>query len=148
MKKYNYYFAYGSNMDRKQMKQRCPDSTFVSTAVLNHYRFIIICRGVASIVQDDKHNLHGILWQISNSDEENLDLYEGVRSKLYNKKDIVVITPNNEKVTALVYIAEDNNIGKPRRIYIEKIIGAALDYKFPEAYVSELKQWKIEEKPL
>ena len=37
MKKY--YFAYGSNMNHKQMKSRCPDSHFLKRAYLEGYKF-------------------------------------------------------------------------------------------------------------
>ena len=37
MKKF-LYFAYGSNLNVGQMKQRCPDSAGVSTAVLNGWK--------------------------------------------------------------------------------------------------------------
>ncbi|TGO66710.1 hypothetical protein BELL_0938g00010 [Botrytis elliptica] len=44
------YFAYGSNLSLKQMKTRCPDSTYVGTGVLQNYRWIVNQRGYANIV--------------------------------------------------------------------------------------------------
>jgi len=40
------YFAYGSNMDKDQMANRCPESNFAGTALLKDYRFIINRRGI------------------------------------------------------------------------------------------------------
>ncbi len=34
------YFAYGSNLNIKQMKQRCPDSIGISPAVLNGWKLV------------------------------------------------------------------------------------------------------------
>lgn len=44
------YFAYGSNMDVRQMGQRCPGATLLWTATLGGYRFIINRRGVATVI--------------------------------------------------------------------------------------------------
>lgn len=44
------YFAYGSNMDRQQMRGRCPGAVLLGTARLPGYRFIINRAGVASVV--------------------------------------------------------------------------------------------------
>ena len=32
------YFAYGSNLNRTQMKQRCPNAQFLSVGFLKDYR--------------------------------------------------------------------------------------------------------------
>ena len=37
-----YYFAYGSNMDWPQMRQRCPTARFAYVARLPDYRFAIV----------------------------------------------------------------------------------------------------------
>lgn len=37
-----YYFAYSTNMNQKQMKQRCPDSKPLFTATLPHYKLIFL----------------------------------------------------------------------------------------------------------
>ncbi len=34
------YFAYGSNMNHKQMKQQCPESKFLKRAYLDDYSLI------------------------------------------------------------------------------------------------------------
>ena len=44
-----YYFAYGSNLDPLQMRLRCPEAKFVSTAKLDGYR---ICFPRKSFVRD------------------------------------------------------------------------------------------------
>ena len=41
----NPYFAYGSNMWRAQMRDRCPDHQLIGSGVLKGYRWIISARG-------------------------------------------------------------------------------------------------------
>lgn len=35
-----YYFAFGSNMNHKQMKERCPNSKFIKRVYLENYKFV------------------------------------------------------------------------------------------------------------
>ncbi len=35
-----YYFAYGSNLNHKQMNCRCPENKFIERAFLDNYRFV------------------------------------------------------------------------------------------------------------
>jgi gamma-glutamylcyclotransferase len=72
------YFAYGSNMDRQQRRDRYPGAVLLGTARLLGYRFIINCAGVASVVSTGCHEVFGVLWEITATDEGALDDYEGL----------------------------------------------------------------------
>ena len=58
------YFAYGSNMDRLQMADRCPDSTLVSPAILTDYRYKIDASGFATILAETGANVWGLIWYL------------------------------------------------------------------------------------
>lgn len=135
------YFAYGSNMDAVQMRDRCPASMPIATAELFGYRFIINSRGVATIVEDESSTVRGVLWYTSEEDEASLDQYEGVSSGLYSKEYLRVKAENGESVKALVYVAADRTEGEPRNGYMEKTIQAAERMGLHETYVAELKNW-------
>ena len=45
---YTFYFAYGSNMNQEQMKNRCLKSRPLGKVSLLGYRFIINSKGVAT----------------------------------------------------------------------------------------------------
>ena len=55
------YFAYGSNMDQEQMRQRCPEAAFVGTASLPGYMFIINERGVATVIPKADASVPGVV---------------------------------------------------------------------------------------
>lgn len=135
------YFAYGSNMNLDKMKGRCPDATFIDKAILTEYRFMINNRGVATVIKDTSFKVYGILWEISNEDQEILDNYEGIHYDTYYKEFINVQNAKKEIIDALIYLATDVNIGSPRATYMEAIISSALDFGFPENYIKELKSW-------
>ncbi|KAL8847178.1 MAG: hypothetical protein Q9221_007779 [Calogaya cf. arnoldii] len=74
------YFAYGSNLSLSQMTARCPSSSYIGIARLTHYRWIINRRGYANIVQTENPSdiVYGLVYVLTNDDEEQLDLREGV----------------------------------------------------------------------
>ena len=58
-----YYFAYGSNMSKTQMLERCPSAHFRGVAILDGWEWIINERGFANVVQlDDDDELGGLPW--------------------------------------------------------------------------------------
>ncbi|HHY10218.1 MAG TPA: gamma-glutamylcyclotransferase [Firmicutes bacterium] len=137
------YFAYGSNMDRKQMEERTFTAKFKGPARIRGYKFMINRRGVASIVPDPARFVEGILWEISPADEKMLDSFEGVAGGYYTKETILV----QERATglmlaALVYIGAESEPGRPREGYLEKIIKAAETNGFNDCYLKELSRWQ------
>jgi gamma-glutamylcyclotransferase (GGCT)/AIG2-like uncharacterized protein YtfP len=137
------YFAYGSNLNEAQMALRCPDSKTVGIAKLENHRFLINDRGVASIAESQDKVVYGLLWSISESDERQLDRYEGVRKGYYRKSTVSVRPQVNQTEDALVYIASSNEHGKPRPGYMEKIIRAAVGLGFPTQNLEELNSWLV-----
>ena len=75
MKNKKYYIAYGSNLSVEQMADRCPDAKIAGQAVLAGWELLF--RGCATIAPNPKKNTPVLVWEISERDEENLDLYEG-----------------------------------------------------------------------
>ena len=136
-----HYFAYGSNMNEAQMTLRCPDSNIVGIARLENHRFLINDRGVASIVESVRSVVYGLLWDISETDEKQIDRYEGVRKGLYHKSILSVGVQESQTVDALVYIASSNGHGKPRPGYMENIFRVATKLGFPTQVLGELKTW-------
>ncbi|PWW79068.1 hypothetical protein C7212DRAFT_356266 [Tuber magnatum] len=93
-----YYFAYGSNLWREQMHRRCPEHTLVGTALLPHHRWHINTRGYANLVPTtsatDDHDTYGAVYTLSESDEAQLDLSEGVPYWYQRVKHLVKLLPS------------------------------------------------------
>lgn len=141
------YFAYGSNMDRKQMEERCPDSVPAGVVRLDGYRFLINTLGVATVVPREDGVVHGLLWRVSASDEKTLDGYEGVEQGIYRKEKLYVEAMGGSTEKALIYIASDTEPGVPRPGYIERIIAAAKEHGLPGNYQIELRSWRLDPSP-
>ena len=91
----SFYFGYGSNMWRKQMTQRCPDSNFIGIGRLDGWHWQINERGYANVVEmtpnaqterqipiqaqsGSSSAVWGLIYTISKDDEARLDINEGV----------------------------------------------------------------------
>lgn len=136
------YFAYGSNMDKCQMEDRCPTAKLIGKARLAGYKFIINNRGVASVIENDGSYVEGLLWSVFSEDEAKLDRYEGVEFDYYRKREVTVESMSTGAGrAAMVYIASEDTPGLPRSGYLEKIIKAANKFEFDANYRTELAEW-------
>ena len=104
-----YYFAYGSNLNRKQMRERCPDSKPRSIATLHNYKLVFVGwsrqwrGGVASIKPLRGETVLGAIYEISERDLRRLDKYEGYPDT-YSRLKITVINEDGDPVEAVTYI--------------------------------------------
>ena len=89
------YFAYGSNLCKEQMKVRCPKSKYLEKYYLDDHK-LCFCwngrstkpNGVANIIKETDSKVPGVIYEISKSDEDELDRKEGYKRnpKVYDKK--------------------------------------------------------------
>jgi len=102
------YFAYGSNLNVKDMKFRAPDAVFAGAARLPGWRLTF--RGVADIVEDERSTCPGGLWWLSASDVQAIDMYEGVPF-LYEQVIVDVETADGPRRVLTYQMAEP--LGRP-----------------------------------
>ncbi len=104
-----YYFAYGSNLNHKQMQERCPESRAISTATLPNYKLVFIGwsrqwrGGIASIKSARGQKVLGAIYEISERDLRRLDKYEGYPDT-YQRIKVTVFDDDNQPVEAVTYI--------------------------------------------
>lgn len=100
------YFAYGSNMNLNQMAFRCPDAQVVDTIRLEGYRLAFRENGggagVATILPEEGSHVDGVLWRISERDEQHLDHYEGFPF-LYGKEPVTVTEQDGVRREVMAY---------------------------------------------
>ncbi len=104
-----YYFAYASNLNRKQMKERCPDSQPKFSATLPNYKLVFFGwsrkwrGGVATIQFSRGDKVRGAVYEISERDLRRLDSYEGY-PRDYDHLNVTVFTEDGEPIQAITYI--------------------------------------------
>lgn len=129
-----YYIAYGSNMSVSQMKERCPDAVPVGTAALKDWELVF--RYHATIEPKPGASVPVVVWEITDSDERNLDQYEGYPH--YYEKQYVSVnmrefkTPYRHNIRAMVYVMvkDRSPITPPSGIYLNVIAAAYDRFKF------------------
>lgn len=141
--RYQIYFAYGSNMDEPQFRERCPGSAILGRAVLRDYRFVIASRRYASVVPCQGAAVHGVLCALTAADEASLDEYEAVEEGMYRREFLPMETELGYRVEALVYVDTATGEGRPWPGYLEGILAGARRHGFPEAAIRELESWAL-----
>ena len=132
------YFAYGSNLNHRQMKERCSGAKYIKKHTLNGYKLCFSHKtnhsiyGHANIVKNKKSKVYGALWNITKKDEKELDWYEGVDYNYYQKE---YFNLKGKKV--LVYVQKIYFIKKPNSTYLHTIIDG---YKDCSLDINKLKK--------
>ncbi len=104
-----YYFAYGSNLNRKQMAERCPDSKPMFVATLPNYKLIFVDwsrqwrGGVATIKPLRGEKVLGGIYEVSEKDLRRLDSSEGYPAS-YQRLKVTVFDEDGNQVEAVTYV--------------------------------------------
>lgn len=135
------YFAYGANLG-SGVEYRAPDAKPVGRAVLPGHK-LTVRGGVMNVEQDRNSQVEGGLLEISPTDLQNLDTYEG-KPDIYVREKKKVITEQGEEKQAVVY-----RMAHQKPIYSHR----AHDTTLPSDYYLEevgqgYRDWGIPTEPL
>jgi gamma-glutamylcyclotransferase len=129
-----YYFAYGSNLNRWQMAERCPACQPRFTAELPNYRLIFTGwsrqwqGGVASIKPFRGDKVLGAVYELSEKDLPKLDKYEGYPD-IYNRLKVTIYRDTGEAIEAITYIRKQQpEETKPSAKYLAQLKEGYLDW--------------------
>lgn len=139
-------FAYGSNMDPAQMRERCPESDlawFVAEArgwqlCFPRYAKKRRC-AVGSIVRNENESVWGVVFTVARRDLERLDRFEG---KGYTRGLIDIVDQQGRQVTVWTYFAKPDGPPTkelPSREYIDLYMRGAEYFGLPERYLEFLR---------
>lgn len=101
-----YYFAYASNLSKKQMQARCPDSQPRFIATLPNYKLVFTGwyrewrGGKASIKSFRGEKVRGAIYEVNEACLRQLDKHEVG----YVRLDVTVFDEDNEPVPAVTYV--------------------------------------------
>jgi len=139
------YFAFGSNLNRKQMKRRCKDSKYLGCYSLKNYKLVFrnyfLGGGVADIQKDKNSTVLGAIYKISKKDEKELDVYEDY-PKTYIKKYFKILG----KKVMFYYMPKKTMHVPPSKRYLNLIIQGYKDCGYKNNYIviSRNKKIKVE----
>jgi hypothetical protein len=128
------YFAFGSNLDERQMRERCPDARLVGPAVLPNH---VVCfagfsrmrgGGVASLVARRGWKADGVLYDLSASDFARLDMFEG--HPIVYERCVKLLHAGKRKVRAHLYLHHSDAFCPPASSYFGLIRRGYLRFGF------------------
>jgi gamma-glutamylcyclotransferase (GGCT)/AIG2-like uncharacterized protein YtfP len=138
------YAAYGSNLDPERMGMRAPHSPLQGTGWLVGWRLTFGGEDVSfegplgTVVEDAGHQVYVALYDLTPSDEESLDKWEGVDIGLFRKLRVRVQTLDGD-VAAWIYVLDAYEGGLPSARYLGMLADAAEAGGAPDDYVAELR---------
>lgn len=119
------YVAYGSNLNVKQMKYRCPSAMLYGAGVMPDYelQFKGSSAGAFATVAPKKGSSVPVaVWEITPKDEAALDRYEGFPSHYYKENVSVQLDGFTKPVSAMVYIMNQKmSFGLPSPYYYQTV---------------------------
>lgn len=145
------YFAYGSNQDETQMKDRCPSAKIVGKFVLKNYKLSYTIYspkrkcGCADVVKSSGDEVWGLVYEITQEDLMKLDRFEAHPIK-YKRFTTVVENELGEERTVEAYevVEKSNEQLTPSREYHGILVNAAKKYDYPDLYKKFLASIKVE----
>lgn len=144
-----FYIAYGSNLNKAQMKKRCQNAAVFGTAEIKDYQLLFkkSKTGYYLTIEEKKGSIVPVaVWKITETDEEKLDKCEGVKTGCYVKTDMelsVKCVADNQvrKVRGLIYIKpKEHEIGQPSAEYMDTCLQGYRDFGFDESILKKAEE--------
>ncbi|MDY0211227.1 MAG: gamma-glutamylcyclotransferase family protein [Acholeplasma sp.] len=122
------YFAYGSNMDKKRMRDRGLNFTSREFGRLDGYKLMFNKKSqvgaAANIVPSINDYIEGVLYDFPDNEIENLDNAEGF-PKHYDRIQVTVLNSESVPIKATTYMAQSEYIEdglKPNKEYLKHLL--------------------------
>ncbi len=135
------YFAYGSNLDAEQMRERCPGSEPRFRARLIDHRVDFThystrwSGGAADVVPEAGAIVWGVVYAMPEDDVTRLDAFEGG----YTRRPFRVLDDDHRSHETLSYTVRQKMNFVPSEIYLEKMLDWSERWEFPEEHVALLR---------
>lgn len=142
MKK-RYYIAYGSNLNIRQMKMRCPSARIIGTSEIPNYELLFKGSKTGSyltIEPKEGSTVPVAAWEVRDLDEAALDRYEGFPTFYYKAEMVLPIkgikTGKVRERPVFVYIMhEDRPLGMPSGYYVATCLEGYDNFGFDERFI-------------
>ena len=141
-----FYFAYGSNMSTRRLRQRVPSANRIGRAMLQGHQLKFhkisndgSAKCDALYTGGPEDTVLGVLFEIPAPDSPILDRVEGLGFG-YERKQVMVELDDGNRFEAFVYYATRINPAlKPFDWYKQHVLTGARENNFPETYINALE---------
>lgn len=147
MSRTQFYFAYGSNLDARQMQERCPGAISVGTGSIKGFSLSFTRHskkwngGVADIIESPEGLVWGLVWSLSEENLSSLDQYEG-HPTIYRRREMDIQMGPEKKITAWVYeVLQKKPLIEPSAEYLKVIVSSAAEVGLPSEYTASIAKF-------
>jgi AIG2-like family len=136
------YIAYGSNLNKRQMRQRCPTARPLGKFYLTDAKLVF--RGAADVEYSPGDKVPCALWSINQADELALDRYEG--PGYYKETGVVIQYCGRPRNTLMYLMRSSDGIMPPSQHYADVIRRGYEDFGLDQKYLDAAIKHSWEEK--
>ena len=134
-------FFYGSYINLEVLKEVDPVPEAVEVACLPGHEISI--RPLANLARTEGSTVYGVLTQATHAELERLYAHaRDVLGAVYLPQAVTVWTRADRLAAALCYIAPSIHPHTASSDYIDRILGPARRYEFPERYIEHLESFR------
>ena len=140
------YFAYGSNLSSRYLRDYCPGAQPVMRGLLANFRIEFrrystdLEGGISTIMEAPGELVHGMLFTIPKAEIEALDILENVPEGLYSRDGFMVLAEDGQWQRAELYrVARPEGPFAPSARYLDFMLEGAREHGLPDDYVAGLE---------
>jgi gamma-glutamylcyclotransferase len=140
-----YYFAYGSNLSTRYMRQYCPSASFVIKADLANYRVEFrhysqaMQGGISSIVEAPGELVQGVIYEVASDEIVAMDAQESVAEGIYRRQAFLVLGEDGNCYRADLYrVGIPAGPYAPAAQYLDLMIEGAQEHGLRADYIERL----------
>lgn len=139
---YLWYFAYGSNLNKSQMKRHIGKWKRAYTASLKGYRLAFGYPGkgkygFATIIKGNSI-IKGAVYRLSSRQMKILDRHE--EAPLFYRRSNVIVNASGKKMKAVTYIMNNTQPQKPSKSYLATIIAGMRSFGYKPGDILKLRK--------
>jgi hypothetical protein len=139
------YFAYGSNMLLRRLKDRCPSANPIGTGFVAQRRltFHKVSRDKSGKCDIERTSnltdrVYGVLFQIAASEKQQLDDAEGLHHG-YEEETVTVVTSAGEVQAKTYFATAKDSARRPYQWYKDLVIAGAVENNLPQPHIDWLR---------
>jgi hypothetical protein len=138
-----FYFAYCTLLDTNEMGRFVPGARPGAVGTIDDWRVGFAAHsadgGGCQLFRSPQHRVHGLLYELTDEEMDQLDTISGVPLGLYRRINVDVATAD-DTVPAITYVIP-SPLGdfQPSASYVRPILAGARTLGLPEPYIEELE---------
>lgn len=144
-----YHFAYGINMNKSIIAERCNDARILAVAKLPGYRLVfsdysrVWDGGMEGVIREPGHDLWGLIYELNQMDRNRLDIMQDVRmdgtGTYFHYPARIVCEDGLSRIVLFYKKNIQGELACPSTELLNLIIGGAEEHSLPASYIEELK---------